>query len=278
MTAETTVRTVGRTLKRVLPARLWPAFKEAVAKHLFSRDLRLLATVYGSDKWGQHRYAQHYERNFASLRSKPIILLEIGIGGFNDPRAGGASLRMWKHYFRKGRIYGIDIFDKSPHNDDRIKTFVGDQSDESFLRRVIAEIGRPDIVIDDGSHYNHHVIRSFEILFPLLKDNGIYVIEDLASSYWPDYGGSSDELSSPHTSMGRLKQLADGLNHQEFMRLGYQPSYMDEHLVSLHFYHNLAFCLKGRNDEPASRPDTVTAMGTRQTEPRSHTACQPSSR
>jgi hypothetical protein len=256
MNNETTFRRVGKQLKQILPAKLWKGLKEAGARHLFPHDLRKLATLYGSDKWGQHWYAQHYERHFASRRKEPLVVLEIGIGGFNDPRAGGASLRMWKHYFPRSRIYGVDIFDKSPHNDDRIKTFVGDQSDESFLRGLIAEIGTPDIIIDDGSHISSHVIKSFEVLFPLLAPNGIYVIEDLATSYWPDYGGSSEDLVSPQTSMGRLKQLLDCLNHQELMLPGYRPNYCDEHIVALHFYHNLAFCQKGRNRETASRPDT----------------------
>jgi len=256
MSNEATVRRVGQQLKRMLPAKLWRGLKGAVARHVFAHDLRMLATVYGSDKWGQHWYAQHYERHFAARRKKTLVVLEIGIGGFNDPRAGGASLRMWKHYFPNSRIYGVDIFDKSPHDDDRIKTFVGDQSDEKFLRSLISEIGTPDIIIDDGSHISGHVIKSFEVLFPLLAADGIYVIEDLASSYWPDYGGSSEDLASPRTSMGRLKQLVDSLNHKEFMLGGYRPSYFDENIVSVHFYHNLAFCLKGSNREAGSRPDT----------------------
>jgi len=240
-------------LKRIVPAKQWSSLKGYVARYLISRNLRLLATMYGSDKWGQHWYIQHYQRHFSSLRKRSIVLLEIGIGGYNDPRSGGASLRMWKNYFPEGRIYGIDIYDKSLHNDDRIRTFVGDQSDEKFLRNLISEIGPPDIVIDDGSHINSHVIKSFEVLFPLLADDGIYVIEDLGSSYWSDFGGSSEDLASARTSMCMLKRYVDGLNHKEFMLGNYQPSYFDEHIVSMHFYHNLVFCYKGRNLEVGNR-------------------------
>jgi len=253
MKNEAQVRRVGRLLKGILPAKQWSSLKGFVARYFFSRNLRLLATMYGSDKWGQHWYAQHYERHFSFLRKKPIVLLEIGIGGYNNPRAGGASLRMWKNYFPKGRIHGVDIYDKSPLNDDRIRTFVGDQSDEKFLRHLISEIGTPDIVIDDGSHINSHVIKSFEVLFPLLADGGIYVIEDLGSSYWPDFGGSSEDLASARTSMCMLKMLVDGLNHKEFMLCNYQQSYFDENIVSMHFYHNLAFCFKGQNLEKGYR-------------------------
>ncbi|HTX65798.1 MAG TPA: hypothetical protein VMD31_08485 [Opitutaceae bacterium] len=240
-------------LKSIVPARQWTSLKEFVARHFLARNLRLLATLYGSDKWGEHWYARHYERHFSSLRKEKIVLLEIGIGGYNDPHAGGASLRMWKHYFPHGRIYGIDVFDKSPHNAPRIRTFVGDQSDEHFLRRVISEIGRPQIVIDDGSHINSHVIKSFEVLFPLLADDGIYVIEDVATSYWPTFGGSNEDIPSAPTSMNLMKKLVDGLNHKEFLRRDYKPTLFDEHIVSMHFYHNLVFCHKGPNAEKGSR-------------------------
>ena len=39
-------------------------------------------------------------------------------------------------------------------------------------------VGTFDIILDDRSHLNKDVIQSFETLFPLLNDNGIYIIED----------------------------------------------------------------------------------------------------
>ncbi len=217
---------------------------------LFYRsNLRRLAQIYGSDKWGEHWYCQHYEHHFAPLRKKKIVLLEIGIGGYADPHAGGRSLRMWRSYFRRGQIYGIDIADKSPHNEKRILTFQGDQSDEKFLRQVIARTGTPDIIIDDGSHLNKHVIQTFHILFPLLAENGIYAVEDTQTSYWPEYGGSSEDLVNAPTSMRLLKGLTDGINHAEFIRPGYEASIYDKSIVSMHFYHNLVFLHKGVNNE-----------------------------
>src|SRR5438045_959193 len=93
--------------------------------HFYRGNLRRLAQIYGSDKWGNHWYCQQYERQVAYLRKKRITLLEIGVGGYDDPNSGGCSLRMWRTYFRHGQIYGIDIADKSPHNARRIHTFQG---------------------------------------------------------------------------------------------------------------------------------------------------------
>ncbi len=209
----------------------------------------MLATVYNSDKWNAHWYAQHYQHHFAPLRRRELTLLEIGIGGYDDPKQGGSSLRMWRTYFPKARIVGIDIHDKRLHSESRITTLRGSQDDTEFLQRVLDEIGTPDIVIDDGSHVNAHVLASFDFLFPRLADDGIYVIEDTQTSYWPDYGGSSEDLQRQDTTMALVKRLADGLNHQELRLPGHAPSYTDRHVVALHCYHNLVFVQKGRNDE-----------------------------
>jgi hypothetical protein len=223
----------------------------------FGNNLKALATVYHTDKWNDHWYSQHYERHFNPLRTKRITLLEIGIGGEGDPRLGGASLRMWRTYFPKARIYGIDIFDKSCHDERRIKTIRGSQADDTFLKGVIGKIGTPDIIIDDGSHLNSHVLKTFHTLFPLLSDSGIYVIEDIQTSYWPHLGGSSEDFHSTETSMGFFKSLIDGLNYEEFTGFnregfcqpGYKVSYFDKNIVSMHFYHNLVFIYKGKNRE-----------------------------
>ncbi|MFN9953975.1 MAG: class I SAM-dependent methyltransferase, partial [bacterium] len=128
---------------------------------------------HNTDKWGGHFYTPHYHRYFAKFRDAEINLLEIGIGGYNDPKLGGESLRMWRDYFPNGKIFGIDVVDKSMHETDRIRTFKGSQVDNVFLDRVIRDIGRVDIIIDDGSHVNSHIIHSFKYLFPLLSENGI---------------------------------------------------------------------------------------------------------
>ncbi len=255
-----TQKSVIRSAKDILKARLSREQVRALrrwvvdpASQLSGLSLPMLATLYASDKWGEHWYAQHYQRHFAPLRRKKVVLIEIGIGGYSDPNSGGNSLRMWRSYFPHGRIYGVDIANKSGHDERRIRTFQGDQSDEDFLRRVIAETGTPDIIIDDGSHLNQHVIKTFDVLFPLLADDGIYVVEDTQTAYWPNYGGSSEDFDSAPTSMCKLKRLIDGLNHEEFIRPEFVPSYFDEHIVSMHFYHNLAFVYKGWNKEGSNQ-------------------------
>jgi hypothetical protein len=229
------------------------------ARARWSRNLPALALYFGTDKWGSHWYAAHYQTHFAALRRKRLRLLEIGVGGEEDPQSGGASLRMWKAYFPNARIYGLDIADKSPHDESRIKTFQGSQDDEGFLRQLSHHAGPFDIVIDDGSHINAHVIGSFGTLFPLLSEHGIYVVEDTQTAYWGGkYGGGAPGDASAPTSMNFLKSLIDGLNHREFQRgPDFNPGYLERHIVSMHFYHNMVFVQKGLNDELSNIRDSA---------------------
>lgn len=220
---------------------------------LYAGSVPKLAAACGGDKAVGHNYATCYQTHFYSLRNRKLNVLEIGIGGYGDPKSGGQSLRMWKAFFPNSRIYGIDIVDKSFHDEYRIKTYKGSQFDKGFLQRVAKEIGPIDIVIDDGSHYNDHVIESFSILFPFMVGGGIYAVEDLQTSYWPQafghiWGGSTD-LSAPNTSMNFFKRLVDGLNYEEFLADNYAPSYFDRHVTSVHFYHNILFVYKGDNSQ-----------------------------
>jgi len=217
---------------------------------LFNRSLTMLATIYMSDKWNYHWYAQHYEDLLRKCRRQKLNLLEIGIGGYDNPRAGGNSLRMWKDYLPNSHIFGIDIYDKSPHDQHRIKTFRGSQADPVFLDKVVHEIGKIDVMVDDGSHENEHILFTFSHLFPLLADGGLYVIEDVQTSYWKEFGGNETDRSDPATAMGYFKSLLDGLNWEEF-RGSHEPNYFDLNIKSMAFYHNMIAIRKGSNKENA---------------------------
>jgi len=220
----------------------------------------------GTDKEGAHSYADAYEWHFRHLRHRAITLLEIGVGGYRDSTSGGESLRMWKEFFPRAQIIGIDIHPKEGLSEDRIAILQGDQSDEKFLDDVASRYGPFDVVIDDGSHICAHVIASFRALFPHLAEDGIYAIEDLQTSYWArGYGGSSG-LDRAGTSMTFLQELVDGLNYAEFDIPNYVPAYTDTWIRSLTFYHNMAFVQKGANTDgsnvlqPHPRPATVLAL------------------
>lgn len=212
-----------------------------------------LAERHGSCKWGQHWGPGLYQRYLAPLRERRLTILEIGVGGHHVAE-GGESLRMWRDYFPRALIHGVDLYDKHAAQEQRIRIHQGDQGDEKFLARLASEVGPLDVIIDDGSHVNEHVITSFNALFPLLNEGGLYLIEDLQSSYWPAFGGNPADRDDPRTTVGFLKTLFDGLQHQEFLHPpDYEPTYLDRNVAGVYLHHLFAVVEKGANDRPSSK-------------------------
>lgn len=214
--------------------------------------LTKLARQFGTDKWGIHRYTPHYEHHFSKFVDDEFTLLEIGIGGYSRERQGGASLRMWKAFFPKAEIIGLDIENKSFVEEPRIKAYQGSQTNAPLLRTIVDSARNLRIVIDDGSHRPEHVRATFGLLFPLLPSGALYAIEDTQTSYWPKWGGSFD-LDDKSTTMALVKRLIDGLNYEEFQTGDYAPSYSDRTVIAVHCYHNLVIIEKGTNVEGTNR-------------------------
>ena len=215
-----------------------------------AQDLISIGTKHGSDKWIGHFYAEPYAAHLSNLRDSKLTLLEIGVGGYGDPSMGGHSLRAWKEYLPNSQIIGLDYFDKSPLQEDRIRIYTGSQADPVSIASIVLDYPDGfDVVIDDGSHRNEHVISTFYMLWQFIKPGGWYIIEDLQTSYWPNHGGRLHDVNSPLTSMGFLKSLVDGLNWQEIHQPTYVPSSMDKEITGIHFYHNIVFLKKGKNCE-----------------------------
>ncbi|AOS64080.1 demethylmacrocin O-methyltransferase [Actinoalloteichus hymeniacidonis] len=216
-----------------------------------------------------HYYTPHYERYLATFTDTPVRLLEIGIGGYQEPNIGGGGLRMWRRYFRRGLITGLDIHAKHGLEGPRIRTVQGDQTDPELAAVLGAEVGPFDIVVDDGSHRSEDVIASFHLLFPHVRAGGFYVIEDLQTSYWPDFGGSNTEFNDENTTVGFLKTLLDGLHHAEYEQApGFEPSYADRTVAGVYFHRNVVFIEKGltteeglpmRRVQPKAEPEPLPA-------------------
>jgi hypothetical protein len=155
-------------------------------------SLDTISTRYVLDKniiTGCHDYIPGYTSLFESLRANVKNVLEIGIGSVENGQMSGIlhlgyktgnSLRCWKEYFSNANIYGIDIYPHPELTEERITTFVADQSNADQLSDVLDNINcELDIIIDDGSHIRDHQKISFMHLEKHLSNNGIYVIEDI---------------------------------------------------------------------------------------------------
>ncbi|MEP6629700.1 MAG: hypothetical protein ABJA89_04480 [Lapillicoccus sp.] len=223
-------------------------------------ELDDLARTHGSDK-SAHGYCEFYEDLFASRRNEPVSILELGVGGFerpDDPAYGGASLRMWRDYFPQGHVVGLDIYDKSGVATERITVVQGAQEDAGLLERLVSEHGPFDIVIDDASHISALTIRSFELLFPTLPQGGLYVIEDIGTSYWPMWGGRF-RRGARGTPMAMVKRRLDGLNHAELKLPRVHPDAFDTSVLEVRARHNIVAVVKGVNTRPSdlNRPNPV---------------------
>jgi hypothetical protein len=112
------------------------------------------------------------------------VVLEIGV-------ARGGSLRLWRDWFPRGSIVGLDLL--AVEIDDpsgRIHVYRGAQEDYELLDRIARERapGGFDIVLDDASHVGELTRRTFWHLFAHhLKPGGLYCIEDWGTAYWDDW-------------------------------------------------------------------------------------------
>lgn len=208
----------------------------------------------GTDKSSMiHDYLNKYEKYFPFKRTDEIKILEIGV-------LGGQSVKTWKTYFTNSQITSIDINpDCKKYEENGISIEIGNQTDESFLDYIAKKYGPFDIILDDGSHINSHVIKSFKFLFQHLKSKGIYVVEDACTSYWSDYGGG---LRKENSSIEFFKTIIDEVNFggelmenfvsvharrddlliEQFKRKGYKNFGMD--IESINFLNSIVLITK----------------------------------
>lgn len=129
-------------------------------------------------------YFEVYDRHFARWRGQPVNVLEFGV-------SQGGSLQMWRDYFGpQVRLFGVDINPECRRfEEEGVSIFIGDQGDCSFLRSLAAQLPQIDILIDDGGHTMIQQIATFEELFGKISPHGVYLCEDIHTSYWRRWGG-----------------------------------------------------------------------------------------
>jgi hypothetical protein len=207
-------------------------------------SLGQLGLQYKCDKITIHHYENHYETHLQPQRCTIHKILEIGVGGGDAPNSGGESLWMWRDYFPQAALYGLDIYDKHHLDDEHIKTFVIDQSDKNALSEFARQHGPFDLIIDDGSHRGTDITAALHILYPYLNNDCYYVIEDIQTSYWGDFGGSSIAYGVPETATNLLKFFIDIIHSGEMTRDDTPAQQTGLAASELHVYHNIAFIKK----------------------------------
>lgn len=201
-------------------------------------------------KWDH--YFEVYDRHLSRFRGTDVHVVEIGV-------AHGGSLQMWKDYFGpRARIYGVDINPACKTlEEERVAIFIGDQEDRAFLQHLAREIPRIDVLIDDGGHAMRQQIATFEELFAHVEPTGVYLCEDLHTSYWPDWGGG---YRRPGTFVEYAKGFVDRLNAWHSMdRERYDVDAFTRSAHSVHFYDSVVVVEK----RPMT-PPTTSVRGTPQ--------------
>ncbi len=192
-------------------------------------------------KW--NHYFEIYDNHFSRFRGKNITILEIGV-------SHGGSLQMWKDYFgEKATIIGVDINpDCKKLEEDGIKIYIGSQEDRAFLRDLKYKIPKVDILIDDGGHTMKQQITTFEELYDHVKDDGVYLCEDLHTSYWEEYGGGYKKDDS---FIEYSKNFIDYINSwHSHSKNELDVNFFTESANSLHYYDSILVIEKRKRTEP----------------------------
>ena len=200
-------------------------------------------------KW--HHYFEIYDRHFSRYRGSDAHIMEIGV-------YQGGSLQMWRDYFGPAaRIYGVDI---NPHcrefAGENIEIIIGDQEDRVFLESLKARVPRVDILIDDGGHTMRQQINTFEVLFPHVAADGVYLCEDMHTSYWPEFDGGYRKRG---TFVEYSKDFIDALNawHRR-EKADSAVSSLTRSMHSLHYYDSI-LAIEKRQMRPPVESKTGSA-------------------
>lgn len=127
-----------------------------------------------------HDYLRKYELFLQLYKDKEFTLLELGV--FH-----GESLATWggknsqEGYFSQARVIGVDINSKCVENvkcQEIVIKDLGEKNNIGSLREY-----NPSVIVDDASHYCSHQIMAIVELWDVLPSGGIYIMEDIETSF-----------------------------------------------------------------------------------------------
>ena len=169
---------------------------EKIIKDYFDNELYKIRTPMcdlfeekKSDKSQWHNYTTLYNCLFSQFINKNINFFELGLGtnNVNIPSnmgkdgTPGASLYAFREYFQNANICGADIDSKILFDDDNIWTFYVDQTNPEAIKNLwdCFDDTEFDVIIDDGLHTFDANKIFFENSIHILKNGGVYIIEDI---------------------------------------------------------------------------------------------------
>jgi hypothetical protein len=230
-------RNAFRARGRAIPGNSQVAVDNPLQAYFESNRGRLI------HKW--MHYFDIYDRHFAAYRGKPVVVLEFGV-------SHGGSLQMWKSYFGpSAQIIGVDINPKCAQlAEDRVEVVIGDQEDRTFLRGLASRLGHVDVLIEDGGHTATQQIATFEEFWPCISDGGVFLMEDLHTSYWSSYAGG---YKRPGTFIEYAKDLIDQQHAWHSKEEGFAVDEYSRTIRGMHIYDSVIVFDKGQVERPSHR-------------------------
>lgn len=216
--------------------------------------LHNIGSKYGTDKVN-YGYLDFYNRFFNEQRESMKNVLELGV-------YYGASMKMWREYFPNAKIYGVDLFNgirpsntpfanpdiflKSVQRNeyDRIYLDILDQSIRENIVKYKEKFtdGYFDIIIDDCSHRMVDQQQSLGVLYPLVKSNGYYIIEDINSSL-ERYEDVKEDFSNTTLTVIECYFKKSKIN-SEYMT-STELEYINKNIKNMNFYWTMTPCRAG---------------------------------
>lgn len=177
-----------------------------------------------------HNYVEIYETLFSPFRDEPIRLLEIGV-------FEGESMRLWEAYFPAAQIFGLDIEDKSQYDSARVRTLVADQGNRADLAVVLERTGGDfDLILDDGGHQMEQQQISLGVLFPTLKSGGLYIIEDVHTSFPDLYAGFGVEPDGQNSTYAMIDRFVRSGSMRSKYLSEPEADYLDKNISYCAYY------------------------------------------
>ena len=165
-------------------------------------SLDKLFNHYGSDKANifkendkiGHGYSKFYEKKLEKFKDKQINILEIG-------SYSGASAAAFIKHFPNSKVFCFDInISNFKYQSGKIHVFGIDINNEKKIKKTLKYIFKNykikefDLIIDDGSHYLSDILIGLKYFFKLVKNDGLYVIEDFKHPNYYEYNNNINHI------------------------------------------------------------------------------------
>ncbi len=187
--------------------------------NIISQSLDHLLHEYGSDKANifklnqqqGHGYSIYYEKKLAAYKNKNLNILEIG-------SYAGASAAAFTKYLPKSNIYCFDVnISNFKYKSEKINVFGIDINNQTKVQKTLNKIFSEqnftqfDLIIDDGSHNLSDILISLKFFFKYVKNNGLYIIEDVHIAYLIKLANKLKDYSPNIISSNRKNNIDDYL-------------------------------------------------------------------